>query len=113
VTEAVNAPNLRSLLPFLEGPASRTFWVSGGLWGDASLTWRDAPAATDVTALDALICLSTVVGRDVGAFDAPRCDVAPDSGANYDGTVNSLDALVILTFIVGSDVTGYRVGQPR
>ena len=112
VTDAVNAPNLASLLPFLDGPDPWRLDVIGGLWGDASLSWRDEPTAAPLTAFDALICLSLVIARDVSAYDALGCDVAPDP-SSYDGTITSLDALVILTHVVGLDTSGYRVGQPR
>lgn len=116
VDELVNGQNLASLLPFL-GPLPTTRIVVGqalqGIWGDANFTWRDFPEQPPVSAFDALICLSDVVGRDVSQFDAPACDVAPDAGSEYNGTVTALDALVILTSVVGRDTSRFRVGQSR
>lgn len=114
LTDAVNGSNLASLLPFVDVGDAWTFTVVfDGLWGDSSLSWQNAPDDAPVTALDALVCLAHVVGRDVSPFDPTGCDVAPDDGPLYDGTVTSLDALVILTFVVAGDTSGYRVGGAR
>lgn len=113
VSDAINAPNFLSLMPFVGTPAGGTWTVTfDGLWGDPSLTWQTDPSATPITAFDALVCLRHTVGLDVGAFDSSRCDVAP-AGAVYDGTITSLDALAILSYVVGGDTSGYRVGSLR
>jgi len=117
VTDLVNGANLASLMPFLVLDPAPTVVVGGGprLWGDANFTWRDDPTnPSPVTAMDALICLSAAVGKDVSEFDPAGCDVAPDSGATYTGRITALDALVILTYAVEMPVgTAFRVGTAR
>jgi len=86
-----------------------------GMWGDAS-------GDGSLTSLDALMCLTAVVGGllPVGS-DASACDVAPDLDLNqdgepesYDGTVTALDALAILTQIVAKPLpAAFRAGRPR
>ncbi len=81
--------------------------VAVGLWGDANGDER-------ITALDALICLSGVVGKDVSRFESAACDVAPDSGTEFTGKVTAIDALAILSHVVGRQLpTRFRVNRPR
>ena len=68
-----------------------TIAESPDLWGDPSMDGA-------ITALDALMCLSEVVGRALppGA-DATACDVVPDGpSGTFTGLVTSLDALAVL-----------------
>lgn len=101
---AVDFTSLDSDLTVVDGRLT----VSTGLWGDPN---KDKV----ITALDALICLSAVVGKDVSQFDAPACDVAPDGANNtFTGAVTALDALAILSSVVGKTLPDhFRVGDPR
>ncbi len=83
------------------------------VWGDVDFSWRDAPGAAPVSARDALICLSHVVGRDVAQFDLFGCDVAPDDGPLYTGAITAKDALVILSLAVGKSTGSSRIGLSR
>lgn len=102
-----------SLLPYLQTMLSVPVWTAAGTWGDVDHTWRLEPGTGPVQARDALICLNRIVGKDMAAFDTPACDVWPDDGASYNGTVSAADALFILKQVVGLDVTGSRVGTRR
>ncbi len=82
--------------------------VTTGIWGDPSLD-------RVISALDALICLSNVVGKDLPeSFDPTMCDVVPDDGMEFTGAVTAVDALAILTYVVGKPLPEhYRVGEVR
>lgn len=108
VLEEVTDPvQFANLLPFLTGSTPLAVTVSVGIWGDTN-------SDKVITALDALVCLSAVVGKDVSQFDPTGCDVAPDNGAEFNGTVTALDALAILSFVVGKALPEtFRVGENR
>lgn len=108
VLEEVTDPvQFADLLPFLNGNTPLNVAVSVGVWGDAN-------SDKLITALDALVCLSQVVGKDVSQFDPTGCDVAPDDGAAFNGTVTALDALAILSYVVGRALPEtFRVGKSR
>jgi hypothetical protein len=83
--------------------------VATGVWGDPNKDKK-------IEALDALICLSHVVGKDLPSdFDATFCDVAPDGDDNtFTGEISALDALGILSDVVGKALPEhFRVGDPR
>jgi uncharacterized protein YjdB len=105
--EAADPVRFADLLPYLTSNTPLRVGVSTGLWGDPN---RDLK----VTALDALICLSGVVGKDVSQFDVTACDVAPDNGAAFTGRVTALDALAVLSDVVGKSLPpGFRVRRSR
>ena len=108
VIEEVSDPvQFADLLPFHTGTTPLRVGVSTGIWGDPN---RDRK----VTALDALICLSGVVGKDVSQFDLAACDVAPDNGNSFTGRVTALDALAVLSHVVGKELPAhFRVSRPR
>ncbi len=100
LTEVVDLELFRNILEWTQPPQPLSLDVVRGIWGDPSGTGT-------ISALDALICLSAVVGSDVSDFDVAACDV------NGSGTVGAVDALIILTYVVGGDTSGFRVGTPR
>jgi M6 family metalloprotease-like protein len=106
IDELSDNVRFQSLLPFISQTTGLTVVVRTGTWGDINGDQR-------VTALDALICLSSVVGKDVSQFDpgAEACDVAPSPSF---GSTTALDALAILSHVVGKTLPdGFRVGEPR
>jgi hypothetical protein len=86
-----------------------------GMWGDAS-------GEGVLSALDALMCLTSVVGTALPeGSDVSSCDVAPDVDADsdgvpesFDGTITALDALAILIQIVELPLPAeFRAGRAR
>lgn len=109
-----DASQVSDILPYVLAISGGVATVRPGRWGDASLSWsEEPPPANELSATDALICLSGVVGKDISQFDYEACDVVPDDGANYTGLVTSLDALVILSRVVGKDTSQFRAGDLR
>jgi hypothetical protein len=107
IEEITDPVQMSNLLPFLTSITPLHVTVSIGIWGDTN-------SDKLITALDALVCLSAVVGKDVSMFDPPGCDVAPDSGTEFNGTVSALDALAILSHVVGKSLPAhFRVGDNR
>ena len=107
IEEITDPVQMSNLLPFLTSITPLHVTVSVGVWGDTN-------SDKLITALDALVCLSHVVGKDVSNFDPTGCDVAPDSGTEFNGTVSALDALAILSHVVGKSLpTTFRVGDNR
>lgn len=107
IEEATELGRFGDLLPYLTAVESLRVGVTTGVWGDPNKDKK-------VTALDALICLSHVVGKDVSQFDPAACDVAPDQGDVFIAKVTALDALAILSFVVGKALpASFRVGTSR
>jgi pimeloyl-ACP methyl ester carboxylesterase len=110
IEEAIEPNFFVSILSALTSSSLRVVTIgSGGMWGDPNNDRR-------VSALDALICLSHVVGRDLpSGLDATTCDVAPDGqNLSFTGKATAIDALAILSYVVGNSLPAYfRVGRVR
>jgi hypothetical protein len=74
--------------------------------------WGDPSGDEVVSSLDALVCLSFVVGKEIPpGFSGALCDVAPDGAGGFTGAVTALDALAILSYVVGKPLPdGFRLG---
>lgn len=96
------------LLPFIVSNQSLKVGVTPGIWGDAT---KDQL----ITAVDALVCLSHVVGKTLPeSFDPRARDVAPGAGTRFAGKGTALVALAILSWVVGQALPEhFRVGDSR